>query len=80
MEKYVLNLLSEELQFCAKNLINDVKKVMECFKFEPTDLNEFANYTSTVFICFHLKVNLWQIICSPFMLLESVVTIAFMCR
>lgn len=51
MEKDVLNLLSEELQLCAKSLINDLKKVMECLKLEPTDLNEFANYASMVFIC-----------------------------
>ncbi|MCJ8739879.1 hypothetical protein PDJAM_G00052410 [Pangasius djambal] len=48
MEKDVLNLMSEELQLCAENLINDLKKCMACLKLEPTDLNEFADYASMV--------------------------------
>ncbi|XP_053095490.1 dynein heavy chain domain-containing protein 1 isoform X3 [Pangasianodon hypophthalmus] len=48
MEKDVLNLMSKELQLCAENLINDLKKCMACLKLEPTDLNEFADYASMV--------------------------------
>lgn len=58
MNKDVLKLLSEELQLHAKNLIIDLKKVMECLKLGPTDLNEFANYVSMVFICLSICFHL----------------------
>ncbi|XP_046718989.1 dynein heavy chain domain-containing protein 1 isoform X3 [Silurus meridionalis] len=48
MEEGVLNLMSEELQFYATKLLNDLKKCIECFKLEPIDLKEFANYANMV--------------------------------
>ncbi|TSZ12225.1 Dynein heavy chain domain-containing protein 1 [Bagarius yarrelli] len=48
MEKDVFNVLSEELQLCAKNLTSDLKKSMELLNLQPTGLIEFANYFSMV--------------------------------